>query len=172
VQLDIRTGHAQTVEKVLRWLKEEGGVQNVTVADCGCGTGSLAVPLALEGAVVSASDISAVRPSHSPLYTSKLLRVLELWPWRHSAEIVLDGGCCLIWLETERMNQHTMQREVSTRVPYRTHQPSLVALSCGRLSPAHLVLPRMAVAAAEARRRADATCRRWWGRRRCGITSS
>jgi len=59
VQLDIRTGHAQTVEKVLGWLKEEGGVQNVSVADCGCGTGSLAVPLALEGAAVSASDISA-----------------------------------------------------------------------------------------------------------------
>jgi len=59
VQLDIRNGHAQTVDKVLRWLKEEGNLQNCTVADCGCGTGSLAVPLALEGAAVSASDISA-----------------------------------------------------------------------------------------------------------------
>ena len=47
VQLDIRTGHAQTVEKVLGWLDEEGGVQGTTVCDAGCGTGSLTVPLAL-----------------------------------------------------------------------------------------------------------------------------
>lgn len=47
VQLDIRQGHAQTVEKVLRWLDEEGGVEGVTVCDAGCGTGSLAIPLAL-----------------------------------------------------------------------------------------------------------------------------
>jgi magnesium-protoporphyrin O-methyltransferase len=66
VQLDIRTGHAQTVEKVLGWLKEEGGVEGVSVADCGCGTGSLAVPLALQGAVLSASDISSVRASLFP----------------------------------------------------------------------------------------------------------
>lgn len=39
VQLDIRQGHAQTVDKVLRWLDEEGGVQGTTVADTGCGTG-------------------------------------------------------------------------------------------------------------------------------------
>lgn len=49
----------QTVEKVLKWLDEEGGVKGVTVADCGCGTGSLAIPLALRGAAVSASDISS-----------------------------------------------------------------------------------------------------------------
>ncbi|GIL98429.1 hypothetical protein Vretimale_3811, partial [Volvox reticuliferus] len=59
VQLDIRTGHAQTVEKVLRWVDEEGGVPGTTVCDAGCGTGSLAIPLALRGATVSASDISA-----------------------------------------------------------------------------------------------------------------
>eukprot|EP00887_Chlorella_sp_A99_P005877 scaffold1.g5877.t1 len=59
VQLDIRQGHAQTVDKVLRWLAEEGGVRGTTVCDAGCGTGSLAIPLALAGAAVSASDISA-----------------------------------------------------------------------------------------------------------------
>ena len=59
VQLDIRTGHAQTIEKVLRWVDEEGGVEGTTVADCGCGTGSLTVPLALRGAQVTATDISA-----------------------------------------------------------------------------------------------------------------
>lgn len=59
VQLDIRKGHAMTVDKVLRWLDEEGGLPGTTVCDAGCGTGSLAIPLALRGAIVSASDISA-----------------------------------------------------------------------------------------------------------------
>jgi hypothetical protein len=40
VQLDIRQGHAQTVDKVLGWLDAEGGVQGTTVADAGCGTGA------------------------------------------------------------------------------------------------------------------------------------
>ena len=31
----------------------------VTICDAGCGTGSLAIPLAKEGAIVSAADISA-----------------------------------------------------------------------------------------------------------------
>lgn len=59
VQLDIRTGHAETVDKVLRWVDEEGGTEGVTVCDCGCGTGSLAIPLAQRGADVYATDISA-----------------------------------------------------------------------------------------------------------------
>ncbi|MEW5298534.1 MAG: hypothetical protein WDW36_001647 [Sanguina aurantia] len=58
VQMDIRTGHAMTVEKVLTWIDGAGGMKGVTVADCGCGTGSLAIPLAQRGMVVSASDIS------------------------------------------------------------------------------------------------------------------
>jgi magnesium-protoporphyrin O-methyltransferase len=33
VQLDIRTGHAQTVDKVLKWLQDEGGVRGVSVCD-------------------------------------------------------------------------------------------------------------------------------------------
>ncbi|XP_008777131.1 magnesium protoporphyrin IX methyltransferase, chloroplastic [Phoenix dactylifera] len=59
VQLDIRLGHAQTVESTLRMLRDGGALAGVTVCDAGCGTGSLAIPLAREGAVVSASDISA-----------------------------------------------------------------------------------------------------------------
>lgn len=47
VQLDIRTGHQQTVDKVLAWLDEEGGVKGTTMCDAGCGTGSLSLPLAL-----------------------------------------------------------------------------------------------------------------------------
>ena len=45
VQLDIREGHAQTVDKVLGWLGSD--LQGVSVCDAGCGTGSLAIPLAL-----------------------------------------------------------------------------------------------------------------------------
>jgi magnesium-protoporphyrin O-methyltransferase len=58
VQLDIRQGHAQTVEKVLRFLNDRP-LDGVTVCDAGCGTGSLSIPLALQGAHVYASDISS-----------------------------------------------------------------------------------------------------------------
>ena len=33
VQLDIRTGHAQTVDKVLGWLQSEGSLEDITVCD-------------------------------------------------------------------------------------------------------------------------------------------
>lgn len=46
VQLDIRQGHAQTVDKVLGWLDADGSLEGQTFADAGCGTGSLTVPLA------------------------------------------------------------------------------------------------------------------------------
>lgn len=59
VQMDIRIGHAKTVENVMKMLTDEGPLAGVTVCDAGCGTGSLSVPLAKEGALVSASDISA-----------------------------------------------------------------------------------------------------------------
>lgn len=60
VQLDIRNGHDQTIQKVLNWFKEEGdgSISGKTVCDCGCGVGSLAIPLAQMGAEISASDIS------------------------------------------------------------------------------------------------------------------
>lgn len=58
VQRDIREGHAQTVDKVLGWLGE-APLQNVSICDAGCGTGSLAIPLAFKGAAVTATDISA-----------------------------------------------------------------------------------------------------------------
>lgn len=57
VQLDIRNGHQQTVDKVIDWFPGDN-MEGLTVCDAGCGTGSLAIPLALKGAAVSASDIS------------------------------------------------------------------------------------------------------------------
>ena len=49
VQLDIRTGHDQTIQKILNWIKDDGDIQGKTVCDCGCGVGSLAIPLASMG---------------------------------------------------------------------------------------------------------------------------
>lgn len=59
VQLDIRLGHSKTVDSVMKMLSEEGELKGVSVCDAGCGTGSLAIPLAKQGAIVFASDISA-----------------------------------------------------------------------------------------------------------------
>lgn len=59
VQKDIREGHQITVDKVLAWIdSDRTPIKGQTVADLGCGIGSLAVPLAQKGAIVSASDIS------------------------------------------------------------------------------------------------------------------
>lgn len=59
VQLDIRNGHDQTIQKILNWIEADGDIKGKTVCDCGCGVGSLAIPLAQMGAKVSASDISS-----------------------------------------------------------------------------------------------------------------
>jgi magnesium-protoporphyrin O-methyltransferase len=58
VQLDIRTGHQQTVDTLLGWLHEDGNLTGLTICDAGCGVGSLSIPLAEAGAIVFASDIS------------------------------------------------------------------------------------------------------------------
>ena len=58
VQLDIRTGHQQTVDTVIGWLKDDNNLSELTICDAGCGVGSLSIPLAIEGAKVYASDIS------------------------------------------------------------------------------------------------------------------
>ncbi|CAM9449862.1 unnamed protein product [Ectocarpus sp. 4 AP-2014] len=58
VQRDIRTGHGQTIDKVLRWVEDDGSANSV-FCDAGCGVGSLSIPLARLGAKVASSDISA-----------------------------------------------------------------------------------------------------------------
>ncbi|WP_353930599.1 magnesium protoporphyrin IX methyltransferase [Okeanomitos corallinicola TIOX110] len=59
VQLDIRTGHQQTVDTVIGWLKDDNNLSQLSICDAGCGVGSLSIPLVEEGAKVYASDISA-----------------------------------------------------------------------------------------------------------------
>ena len=58
VQLDIRTGHQQTVDTVISWLKDDGNLPELSICDAGCGVGSLSIPLAADGAKIHASDIS------------------------------------------------------------------------------------------------------------------
>ena len=58
VQLDIRTGHQQTVDTVLNWLHADGNLAQLSICDAGCGVGTLSIPLAEAGATVFASDIS------------------------------------------------------------------------------------------------------------------
>lgn len=64
VQLDIRTGHQQTIEKVLKWMATEDNSKK-TICDAGCGVGSLALPLATKFKRVFASDISAAMTSEA-----------------------------------------------------------------------------------------------------------
>jgi magnesium-protoporphyrin O-methyltransferase len=49
VQMDIRDGHGQTIDKILKWIADDGDISGKTVCDCGCGVGSLAIPLAQMG---------------------------------------------------------------------------------------------------------------------------
>ncbi|MBR8826358.1 MAG: magnesium protoporphyrin IX methyltransferase [Gomphosphaeria aponina SAG 52.96 = DSM 107014] len=58
VQQDIRTGHQQTIDTVLAWLKADGNLAAISICDAGCGVGSLTIPLAQAQAKVFASDIS------------------------------------------------------------------------------------------------------------------
>lgn len=73
MQLDIRNGHAQTVDKVLKWVDADGSAKaGATFCDAGCGVGSLAIPLAQRGAQVSASDISSSMADEAAVRASKL----------------------------------------------------------------------------------------------------
>ena len=58
VQLDIRQGHQQTIDRVVTWLKADNNLQGLSICDAGCGVGSLSIPLAQAGALVYGSDIS------------------------------------------------------------------------------------------------------------------
>jgi magnesium-protoporphyrin O-methyltransferase len=58
VQLDIRSGHQQTIDKVLAWVDGEDNKKK-TLCDAGCGVGSLALPAANNFKKVFASDISS-----------------------------------------------------------------------------------------------------------------
>ncbi|AFY35825.1 magnesium protoporphyrin IX methyltransferase [Calothrix sp. PCC 7507] len=73
VQLDIRTGHQQTVDTVIGWLKADNNLAELSICDAGCGVGSLSIPLAVDGAKVYASDISDKMVSEAQDRASKTL---------------------------------------------------------------------------------------------------
>jgi magnesium-protoporphyrin O-methyltransferase len=72
VQMGIRNGHQKTVDTLLGWLKEDDNLQGLTICDAGCGVGSLSIPLAAMGAVVSASDISEMMVGEGKERAAKL----------------------------------------------------------------------------------------------------
>lgn len=82
VQLDIRLGHSKTVENTMLMLTEEGSLKGVTVCDAGCGTGSLAIPLAKQGAIVSASDISAAMVAEARKKVKRLVVCCIIGTWK------------------------------------------------------------------------------------------
>ncbi len=73
VQRDIRSGHQQTIDTVLEWLKSDDNLNQLSICDAGCGVGSLSIPLAVEGATVFASDISAKMVGEAKEKTIKVL---------------------------------------------------------------------------------------------------
>jgi magnesium-protoporphyrin O-methyltransferase len=73
VQLDIRTGHQQTVDTLLEWFQADDNLAGLSICDAGCGVGSLSIPLAQAKAIVSASDISEKMVGEARVVAAKLL---------------------------------------------------------------------------------------------------
>ena len=61
-------------------LKDGGPLSGITVCDAGCGTGSLSIPLAQEGAIVSASDISAAMVAEAQERAKKIIKTPSALP--------------------------------------------------------------------------------------------
>jgi magnesium-protoporphyrin O-methyltransferase len=58
VQLDIRTGHQQTVDTVLSWLEADGNLSDLSICDAGVALVASVFPWRKAGAKVFGSDIS------------------------------------------------------------------------------------------------------------------
>jgi magnesium-protoporphyrin O-methyltransferase len=98
VQKDIRVGHAETVDKILRWL-DPATISGKTVCDAGCGTGNLSIPLASRGAQVSGSDISAAMVGEAAERAQKVLSPEKIPKFATSDLEALSGKydtvCCV-----------------------------------------------------------------------------
>lgn len=71
VQLNIRTGHQQTIDKVLKWIESENN-SKATLCDAGCGTGALALPASTKFKTVFASDISTSMTNEAKARAKKM----------------------------------------------------------------------------------------------------
>ncbi|KAL2935605.1 Magnesium protoporphyrin IX methyltransferase chloroplastic [Bienertia sinuspersici] len=90
VQRDIRVGHAKTVENVMKMLMDEGSLSGVSVCDAGCGTGSLAIPLAMQGAAKQELQIGDSALSSNLVMPKFEVKDLESLDGKYDTVVCLD----------------------------------------------------------------------------------
>jgi len=148
VQRNIRIGHQKTVDNVLAWLQEQGGLESRSFCDAGCGVGSLTLPLAQLGAgSIAASDLSAAMVQEAerragelgvkPGQISFLASDLESLEGRYDTVICLDVFIHYPQAPAEAMVRHlASMAERHLIVSFAPYTPLLALLKgIGQLFP-------------------------------------
>ena len=148
VQRNIRIGHQKTVDNVLAWLQEQGGLEGRSFCDAGCGVGSLTLPLAQLGAgSIAASDLSAAMVQEAqrragalgikPGQISFLASDLESLEGRYDTVICLDVFIHYPQAPAEEMVRHlASMAERHLIVSFAPYTPLLALLKgIGQLFP-------------------------------------
>ena len=148
VQRNIRIGHQKTVDNVLAWLQEQGGLEGRSFCDAGCGVGSLTLPLAQLGAgSIAASDLSAAMVQEAqrragelgvkPAQISFLASDLESLEGRYDTVICLDVFIHYPQAPAEEMVRHlASMAERHLIVSFAPYTPLLAVLKgIGQLFP-------------------------------------
>ena len=148
VQRNIRIGHQKTVDNVLAWLQEQGGLESRSFCDAGCGVGSLTLPLAQLGAgSIAASDLSAAMVQEAqrragelgvkPAQISFLASDLESLEGRYDTVICLDVFIHYPQAPAEEMVRHlASMAERHLIVSFAPYTPLLALLKgIGQLFP-------------------------------------
>ena len=148
VQRNIRIGHQKTVDNVLTWLQEQGGLESRSFCDAGCGVGSLTLPLAQLGAgSIAASDLSAAMVQEAqrragalgvkPGQISFLASDLESLEGRYDTVICLDVFIHYPQAPAEEMVRHlASMAERHLIVSFAPYTPLLALLKgIGQLFP-------------------------------------
>ena len=148
VQRNIRIGHQKTVDNVLAWLQEQGGLEGRSFCDAGCGVGSLTLPLAQLGAgSIAASDLSAAMAQEAqrragelglqPGQISFLASDLESLSGRYDTVICLDVFIHYPQAPAEEMVRHlASMAERHLIVSFAPYTPLLALLKgIGQLFP-------------------------------------
>ncbi|MEB3326810.1 MAG: magnesium protoporphyrin IX methyltransferase [Synechococcus sp.] len=148
VQRNIRIGHQKTVDNVLAWLQEQGGLESRSFCDAGCGVGSLTLPLAQLGAgSIAASDLSAAMVQEAerragelglkPGQISFLASDLESLEGRYDTVICLDVFIHYPQAPAEEMVRHLAElAERHLIVSFAPYTPLLALLKgIGQLFP-------------------------------------
>uniref|UniRef100_UPI00404AA9FD magnesium protoporphyrin IX methyltransferase n=1 Tax=Cyanobium sp. TaxID=2164130 RepID=UPI00404AA9FD len=148
VQRNIRIGHQKTVDNVLTWLQEQGGLEGRSFCDAGCGVGSLTLPLAQLGAgSIAASDLSAAMVQEAqrragelgvkPAQISFLASDLESLEGRYDTVICLDVFIHYPQAPAEEMVRHlASMAERHLIVSFAPYTPLLALLKgIGQLFP-------------------------------------